>query len=76
VAWAEKTETTTGRDGLLGHIKGLFGSAPKPPRRATVLPPQLWQPIRPPRLRRGVAPGATHQACLNSRRPVDAADGS
>jgi hypothetical protein len=27
-------------------IQGLFGSTPKPPPRATVLPPQVWRPIR------------------------------
>jgi hypothetical protein len=30
-------------------IRGLFGSTTKPPRRTTVLPHQVWRPIRPPR---------------------------
>jgi hypothetical protein len=39
----------------------LFGSTPKSSRRATILPPQVWRPIRPPRLRCDVVPDATHQ---------------
>jgi hypothetical protein len=49
---------------ILIEYKGLFGAWPKPPRRAVVLTPQVWRPIRPPRLRRAVAPDAPHQTGL------------
>lgn len=61
----------------VGETMGVFGTWSKPPPLAALFSPQLWWPIRPPQLRRGVAPHTKHALCTTAlasiAAPVDLA---